>query len=382
MAGGLLDFAKTPMGMGLLSAAFGGLAGANRDTPWNNLGKAGLAGIAGYSAADELQQKQVIRDVIPTLYKTDASGNTTFDTIGGVKSGIDPAILKQYAELPNAGRAKVARTITVPGADGRPVTVQYDDYGQRVGEGVAKYEAPQLVDMGDRKQFVTPQAGQSFAVGLSPYQQQSLDVRRENNNILQAGVDLQEKAQRTQVITMPDGTIQLVDKATGQAVQPQTPEGKPLPKSPPKLTEGEGKASIYLSQMMDASRTLSTLPEVSPVKVGATGSTWTNWLSPAEAQIAAQAQRQWSEAFLRAKTGAEAKEQEVEANIRTFFPVVGDTPEVIKIKAAARAQAEQDMRMPAGRGAEQIREVPQVGAPAAPAGQQPQPVTGKFMGFE
>lgn len=177
MAGGLLDFAKTPMGMGLLSAAFGGLAGANRDTPWNNLGKAGLAGIAGYSAADALQQKQVeldkakaIQDAIPTLYKTDASGNTTFDTIGGAKIGIDPATLKQYAELPNAGRAKVARTITVPGADGRPVTVQYDDYGQRVGEGVAKYEAPQLVDMGDRKQFVTPQAGQTFSVGMSPAQ--------------------------------------------------------------------------------------------------------------------------------------------------------------------------------------------------------------------
>lgn len=191
MAGGLLDFAKTPMGMGLLSAAFGGLAGANRDTPWNNLGKAGLAGIAGYSAADGLQQKQVeldkakaIQDAIPTLYKTDTSGNTTFDTIGGAKIGIDPATLKQYAELPNAGRAKVARTITVPGADGRPVTVQYDDYGQRVGDGVAKYEAPQLVDMGDRKQFVTPQAGQSFAVGLSPYQSQSLGLKRQQNTLM------------------------------------------------------------------------------------------------------------------------------------------------------------------------------------------------------
>lgn len=175
MAGGLLDFAKTPMGMGLLSAAFGGLAGANRDTPWNNLGKAGLAGIAGYSAADALQQKQVeldkakaIQDAIPTLYKTDASGNTTFDTIGGAKIGIDPATLKQYAELPNAGRAKVARTISVPGQNGQKVTVQLDDYGQRVGEGIDSYVAPQLVDTGDSKQFVVPVAGQSFAVGLSP----------------------------------------------------------------------------------------------------------------------------------------------------------------------------------------------------------------------
>ena len=136
-----------------------------------------------------------------------------------------------------------------------------------------------------------------------------------------------------------------------------------MPKVPQKLTEGEGKASIYLSQMQDATRTLGTLPDVSPVKVGATGSAWTNWMAPADAQKAAQAQRQWAESFLRAKTGAAATQQEVEGNIQTFFPVVGDTPEVIKSKAAARAQAEQDMTLPAGRGADRI--IPVNEAPAA-----------------
>lgn len=107
--------------------------------------------------------------------------------------------------------------------------------------------------------------------------------------------------------------------------------------------------------MADASRALGALPAVSPVMVGATGSTWTNWMAPADAQKAAQAQRQWAESFLRAKTGAAATQPEVEGNIRTFFPVVGDTPEVINSKAAARAQAEQDMQIVAGRGASQIK---------------------------
>ncbi|MBZ9781608.1 hypothetical protein K9857_08590 [Pseudomonas sp. REP124] len=48
---GLLDFVKTPEGQGLLSAAFGGLAGARRGAPVNTLGIAGLAGINGYSDA-------------------------------------------------------------------------------------------------------------------------------------------------------------------------------------------------------------------------------------------------------------------------------------------------------------------------------------------
>lgn len=223
MAGGLLDFAKTPMGMGLLSAAFGGLAGANRDTPWNNLGKAGLAGIAGYSAADALQQKQVeldkakaIQDAIPTLYKTDASGNTTFDTIGGAKIGIDPATLKQYAELPNAGRAKVARTVTVPGANGQKVTVQLDDYGQRVGEGIDSYVAPQLVDTGDSKQFVVPVAGQSFAVGLSPAERDAsargwanVGVRQQANEI--AAGALTQGGYSTK--PLPAGALKMQDDA-------------------------------------------------------------------------------------------------------------------------------------------------------------------------
>jgi len=55
---GLLDLMKSPAAMGLLAAGFGGLAGANRNTPYNNLGRAGLAGLAGYSATEALQQQQ------------------------------------------------------------------------------------------------------------------------------------------------------------------------------------------------------------------------------------------------------------------------------------------------------------------------------------
>jgi len=56
---GLLDFVQTPEGQGLLSAAFGGLAGARRGQPINSLGRAGLAGLAGYSGAqDRVQQAE------------------------------------------------------------------------------------------------------------------------------------------------------------------------------------------------------------------------------------------------------------------------------------------------------------------------------------
>lgn len=47
------DFIKTPEGQGLLSAAFGGLAGARMGQPINSIGRAGLAGLSGYSGAED-----------------------------------------------------------------------------------------------------------------------------------------------------------------------------------------------------------------------------------------------------------------------------------------------------------------------------------------
>ena len=76
-----------------------------------------------------------------------------------------------------------------------------------------------------------------------------------------------------------------------------------------------------------------------------------NPLVPVTAQQYKQAQDQWSEAYLRFKTGAAATEPEVLRNNRTFFPVFGDKPDQIAQKALAREQAERDIGIAAGRGA-------------------------------
>lgn len=60
---GLLDFVATPEGQGLLSAAFGGLAGARRGQPLNSIGRAGLAGLAGYSQAQDRQTQEAENEV-------------------------------------------------------------------------------------------------------------------------------------------------------------------------------------------------------------------------------------------------------------------------------------------------------------------------------
>ena len=138
------------------------------------------------------------------------------------------------------------------------------------------------------------------------------------------------------------------------------------------LTEAQGKASAFQSQMVSASNAVNTLEKQgfdptlfkSQTAVKLAGGA-ANPLIPVAAQQYKQAQDQWSEAYLRFKTGAAATEPEVVRNNRTFFPVFGDKPEQIAQKAAAREQAERDIGIAAGRGAN---------LGAQPIGQQPKTI--------
>lgn len=239
---GLLDFAKSPMGQGLLAAGFAGLAGANRNTPINNIGRAGLAGLTGYSAAsalDEQRQKreqaEKVKAAIPTLYAQGPDGSMKFDIMAALQLGISPKDVADYANAPNAGRAKVARTQEIEGPDGGKQVVQLDDYGQQVGGPLAGFMKPESVNTGSSIQFVKPTAGLSFDVGMSPAEQARVSISQANlgltqqrNQIMQDANDINKQGQRTQIVTGADGVNYLVDKGTGVARPAVSPQGAPV----------------------------------------------------------------------------------------------------------------------------------------------------------
>lgn len=66
-----------------------------------------------------------------------------------VAQGVPPELAKNLAEAQNWGRPKVARTIEVMGPNG-PMTVQVDDYGNRVGDGMSKPVELKMQDLGGR----------------------------------------------------------------------------------------------------------------------------------------------------------------------------------------------------------------------------------------
>ena len=121
------------------------------------------------------------------------------------------------------------------------------------------------------------------------------------------------------------------------------------------LNEAQAKAAVFHSQMVSASNELGNVYSKgfnpnSPTAQAQTSMAggFLNAVTPAEAQQAKQAQNQWTEAYLRFKTGAGTNAHEIEANRQTYFPQIGDKPDQIAQKSRMRTQAEQDIAMAAG----------------------------------
>jgi len=119
-------------------------------------------------------------------------------------------------------------------------------------------------------------------------------------------------------------------------------------------SESERKASLFQEQMKGASDTISSLGPVDMANrtnqaqfMGAGG--MGNIVIDPKIQQYKQAANQWSESYLRVKTGAAATLPEVELNNKTFFPVFGDDAATVKLKERARKKAEQDLGIMAGR---------------------------------
>lgn len=274
-------------------------------------------------------------------------------------AGVPMDRLKALAEAPNLGRSKVARTVKGVGPDGREYEYQFDEYGQKVGDGMAQFRAPLMQDTGGKILGLDPYTNKpifELPKTMTPDGMASDQRGRASHNLALERFNFEKQG---------GGKPQFNAEMGGFVVAPSTanPQGQfiPLPNASaqqPKLTEGESKASLYLGQMRSASDVLNQLESrdvsASPFRVNMTGNMVGNWLAGEGAQQVAQAQNQWSESYLRAKTGAAATEGEVKLNNATFFPQPNDSDAVIRQKAQARKQAELDMTLPAGRGATRL----------------------------
>ncbi len=109
---------------------------------------------------------------IPGLFGAGAEGGVSgFDVRRAIELGMDPEAIQKWAEVTNVGRQKVARTVDGTDEQGRPVTYQVDDFGQRVGEGIGQWKAPLTINQGDRTTLLNPATMQtmgSLGINMSP----------------------------------------------------------------------------------------------------------------------------------------------------------------------------------------------------------------------
>jgi hypothetical protein len=165
-----------------------------------------------------------------------------------------------------------------------------------------------------------------------------------------------------------DGTVTYVrrSQAEGRIVPPRNTGDK--------LTETEAKGTLFWRQMSSAEEAARTIagPTFDVANIGSqigtrmAQSDWTNWLAPEKAQQYQQAAEQWSEAYLRLKTGAATNEGEIKRNARAYFPQPGDQPGTILQKNQMRARAIEDVSIIAGRGTDKQPAGGSPGGPSAP----------------
>lgn len=349
---GLLDFdMNDPKTAGLLQLGLGILAG-NTGRP-GDLGQGLMAGAQNYQQMMQQQQRQKM------LEQQQEMQNTQFDWQKqdrereaqqretqaklmqgiGQQYGIDPGVMQAY---PQIGQKMLERQF----APQDPIKLGKGDslYDPVTYKPIVQAPTEREVKNG----YLVQDEQGNWTIDPKLYQaEQGLRRAGASNTTVSygapvAGVDA-------------SGNPVFFQPAKGGGVPAIVPGVRPKPDVPKAPTEIQAKAGTFHSQMVSASNELGTLSREgfdpssvrTQVETSVAGGL-TNPIAGEKAQRARQAQEQWSEAFLRVKTGAAATQGEVDRNIRTFFPQVGDTPEVIAQKARMRKQAEADVASMAG----------------------------------
>ena len=154
----------------------------------------------------------------------------------------------------------------------------------------------------------------------------------------------------------PDGKPMLYQP--GNDGGPARPLGlAPPPKEPKDPTEGQSSSAGYVSRMITAEGNYGKIGKDGRPTLGSelaanlplTGGLAGPYVRTENQQLARQAQEEWVRAKLRKESGAAIPPDEMDREIKTYFPQPGEPDSVAKQKAQSRRQAQAAMTSAAGR---------------------------------
>ena len=280
---------------------------------------------------------------------------------------------REAVEFIETGKVPQAvRMNTVQGEDGYLYNVDpYNSTGQRVQVGGtapasshvrATYTPMPGEDPADGKAAFEAAVAAAEGRGLPPPNGDTVDVGRVRAPQFLRGKQPEadkESYGQPQPVTGADGKVQMVqfgNRGGQRVVEGYAPPPTARDAKPP--TEGERNAAGYYSRMDAAGRELDALTNAG-YDPGNMRDHYTagqgpllNWAASEEGQRYRQQQEDWVRAKLRKESGAVIGDEEMEREIRTYFPQPGDKPEVLKAKAGSRKIAEEAMRKSGGRAVE------------------------------
>jgi len=141
-----------------------------------------------------------------------------------------------------------------------------------------------------------------------------------------------------------------------------------------KATEGERSAAGFLQRMVQSEAELEGLraggynaANLRDFYTAGEG-TFLNQFASDKGQVNRQQQEDWVRAKLRKESGAVIGDEEMDREIKTYFPQPGDSQAVLQSKGRSRERAITQMRITAGRAASLGDRPPATAAPAARPG--------------
>ena len=280
------------------------------------------------------------RAAIPSLFTPGEGGGVGgFDVQRALQHGFDPDEIQKLAGLSNVGRAKVARTVDGVDENGRPVTYQVDEFGQRVGDGIGQWKAPMLINQGDRQTLFDPGTRQtlgSLGINMSPSE-------RDASARGWAGQALSRE--RFNAEQQQGGKPTFNADAGGFIYPPSAsnPQGAVVPLSgfQKPLNDVQAKAQLFGTRMQEADKIMGQL-EASGKSYSTPGANLpivgraVNMLNTEQGQMLDQAKRDFTNAVLRRESGAAIAQSEFDSADKQYFPQIGDSDKVIAQKARAR----------------------------------------------
>lgn len=378
---GLLDFLNTDegrLGLGLLSAggysptpmsagqriqsAFQGQDAYKQNQMRGRLLQSQIdendAQTAIRKATVEAQMRK--RDALPGLFGQGMSpGAASPDGMGqgaapqglnwqaALAAGYTPDEIMKLAGLPNAGRAKVARSVKGIGPDGREFEYQVDEFGQRVGDGLAQYRAPLSINQGNRTTFADPYSLKpvgEFKTFQGPDSAATLAETRRHNGVTEANSAATLALGKAPAGYRPNATGGLEFIPGGPADPNAAKRAAP--------TEFQGKSATYGARALEADKIISSLDgKYSPMAVnskmragaipliGGALEAGGNALLTDSGQKAEQAQRDFINAVLRQESGAAISQGEFENARKQYFAQPLDGAAVKAQKAKNRQTA-------------------------------------------